>query len=207
MARTRGWGGDPPRDDDEARSRVLDAARRSIGQAGAGFGLSDVARELGVTRQTVYRYYPSAEDLLLATALDSSADFLTRLDATLAAVDGPAATVVVEGVALALESMADDAVLGHVLSTGRIGAFAQGFTSPYAQKVGRAMLERFPVDWEAEGFVGPLLDELVEHMLRVVQTFSVDPGDPPRRGDDLRAYLQRWLAPCVSAIATGAQAE
>ena len=202
VPRTRGWGGQPPSDDDEARSRILAAARRSIDEVGTGFGLSDVARELGVTRQTVYRYYPSAEDLLLAAALDGSAAFLVRLERKLSTIKGAPADVVVEGVAMALEAMHDDVYLSQILSTSRIGAFAQGFTSPYAQQLGRAMLERFPVDWEAEGFRGPLLDELVEHMLRIVQTFSVDPGSPPRKGKALRAYLNRWLAPCVTAIPT-----
>jgi AcrR family transcriptional regulator len=200
MARTRGWGGHPPGDDDEARRRILDAARRCIDQVGTAFGLSDVARELGITRQTIYRYYPSTEDLLLATAIDGSAGFLTRLEKKLASVEGPPAAVVVEGVATTLEAIADDPQLGLILSTSRIGAFAQGFTSPYAQEVGRAVLQQFPVDWAAAGFEGRRLDELVEHMLRIVQSLALDPGSPPRRGKALRAYLDRWLAPCVLAI-------
>ena len=55
--RTHGWGGEPPRDDAEARRRILDATRECIDKYGASVGIADVARSLGVTRPTVYRYY------------------------------------------------------------------------------------------------------------------------------------------------------
>lgn len=202
VARTRGWAGYPPDDDDEARARILDAARERIVKVDTSFGLSDVARDLGITRQTIYRYFPSSDDLLLATAIDGSSNFLAALERQLATIGGTPASVVVEGVAMALEAIDDDPYIGHLLSASHIGALAQGITSPYAQQLGREMLQRFPVDWEAAGVDGVLLDELVEHMLRIVQTFALDPGNPPRRGETLRGYLHRWLAPCVTVLAT-----
>ncbi len=62
--RTHGWSGATPADDDEAIARILDAARRRIDRSGKDFGISDVAKDVGVTRQTVYRYFPSTEALL-----------------------------------------------------------------------------------------------------------------------------------------------
>ena len=64
--RTHGWGGHPPIDDDEAVARILAATRAVIDAKGAATSLTDVARHLGVTRQTVYRYFPSTVDLLAA---------------------------------------------------------------------------------------------------------------------------------------------
>src|SRR5208282_5099353 len=60
--RTHGWAGRPPADDDEAVQRILAAAKLCIDRDGAESGIAEVARELGVTRQTVYRYFPSTED-------------------------------------------------------------------------------------------------------------------------------------------------
>jgi hypothetical protein len=54
------------------------------------------------------------------------------------------------------------------------------------------------VDWSAEGYEGSELDELVEQMLRMTQSFVVDPGTPPRTGSELRRYLTRWLAPSIA---------
>ena len=44
--RTHGWGGNPPRDDDEAVARILAATRESIDVRGSSTGLADVARAL-----------------------------------------------------------------------------------------------------------------------------------------------------------------
>src|SRR5688500_8062556 len=80
--RRHGWGGDPPRDDDEAIRRILDGAHRCIGRDG-DVGIAEVAREVGVTRPTVYRYFRTTDDLLVATATDDANAFLSRIEAHL----------------------------------------------------------------------------------------------------------------------------
>ena len=67
--RTHGWSGSAPASDDEAIARILDAAGKAIDARGADFSIADVARTLGVTRQTVYRYFPSTDALLVASAV------------------------------------------------------------------------------------------------------------------------------------------
>jgi AcrR family transcriptional regulator len=197
--RTHGWAGDPPANDDEAVRRILDATRSCIDRDGAETGIVDVARELGVTRQTVYRYYRTTEDLLTATAIDATAGFLERVEAHLADAEWTPADAVVEGIAFTLEQLPREPYLGLLLTPGRIGLVSQDFTSDTAIALGRAVVERFPVDWAAHGFDRADLDELVEQMLRMTQSFVVDPGTPPRTGTALRAYLTRWLAPAIAA--------
>jgi hypothetical protein len=46
------------------------------------------------------------------------------------------------------------------------------------------------------------LDELVEVMLRTLQSLIVDPGRPARNGAKLRRFLQNWIAPSVRAHAS-----
>ena len=197
--RTHGWAGRPPADDDEAVQRILAAAKLCIDRDGAVSGIADVARELGVTRQTVYRYFPSTEDLLSATAIDASATFLDRVDAHLSKWTGPPAVIVVEGLAFTLERLPKEPYISLLLTPGRASAFAEGVTSPTALALGRILIERFPVDWPAYGFDDEALNDLVEQMLRMTQSFVIDPGTPPRTGTALRSYLQRWLAPAVAA--------
>ena len=55
------------------------------------------------------------------------------------------------------------------------------------------MVRRFDVDWAGLGFTDADLDELAEHLLRIIQSFVIDPGRPPRRGEELRDYLRRWV--------------
>ena len=40
-------------------------------------------------------------------------------------------------------------------------------------------------------------------MLRMVQSFIVDPGDPVRQGASLTSYLSVWLIPTVEKLARG----
>src|SRR5262245_8330947 len=94
VARTHGWDGRPPADDEEAIERILDATRRCIERDGARATVSEVAAELGVTRQTVYRYFDSTEKLLHATAFQASGPFLDRLTRHLRKIDEPAEAVV-----------------------------------------------------------------------------------------------------------------
>lgn len=195
--RRHGWSGDLPESDDEAIRRILEATRVCIDRDGSTVGIVDVARELGVTRQTVYRYYRTTEDLLTATSIDGSASFLLRLEDHLTERSWTPAEAVVEGIAFTLEQLPNEPYLGLLLSPGRISIFSRNFTSETAMTLGRAMIERFPIDWPTFGFGDDDLNELVEQMLRMTQSFVVDPGSPPRTGPDLRHYLTRWLAPAI----------
>src|SRR5215472_17316046 len=91
----RGWQGDPPSDDAEARERIIAAAMRCVDRYGATkTGLADVAAELGVTRQTVYRIFPSAEDLFQAMATTAADTFIDRMVARVSGFTDPAEMLV-----------------------------------------------------------------------------------------------------------------
>ncbi|MFJ1457045.1 TetR/AcrR family transcriptional regulator [Nocardia sp. N2S4-5] len=202
--RTHGWSGAAPGDDDEAIARILAAAKAAIDRSGAEFTIAEVARDLGVTRQTVYRYFPSAEALLTATAIAHTEQFLDVLAEHVHDLRDPA-TAVVEGIAYTLERLPQEKYLGLLLAPGRAGAFSAGVTSDTAMAFGRSILRRYAVDWDAAGISDTDLDGLVEHMLRIVQSFVIDPGRPPRTGRDLRDYLSTWVAPALRTPRTQAE--
>jgi AcrR family transcriptional regulator len=192
----RGWGGDPPRDDDEARARVVEAAKRCIQRHGPRkTGLSDVAQELGVTRQTVYRLYATTEELLLAVAAAGADEYLDRLAEHVAGLTDPT-EIVVESIAHTVERLPREPVLGLLLATGRADLFARGVTSAGSMVFARTMLDRLPVDWAAIGYDDVELDGLAEFGLRVLQSMVLDPPGRRNRGD-LRAWLRRWVGPAV----------
>ena len=63
---------------DDARLRILDAAGRCIERRGdTQIRMAEVADDAGVVRSTVYRYFPTRDELLLGLVL-------TRIDAALA---------------------------------------------------------------------------------------------------------------------------
>jgi len=195
--RRHGWSGDMPVDDDEARRRIIAAARASIDESG-GVSVSAVSASLGVTRQTVYRYFPTLEALLAGTAMSAVSGFLDRLAAELGSINDPT-DAVVEGIAYTFEQLPHDRYLSLVMQPGKASAFTAGVTSDVAIGFGRSILHRFDVDWATAGFASNKLDELVEFMLRILQSLIVDPGRPQRTGDELRRYLREWVAPAVRA--------
>lgn len=194
--RTHGWGGAAPTSDEEAVARILAAASQDIDTRGADISIADVARTLGVTRQTVYRYFPSTDALLVAAATQAATGFLDRLAAHLAGIADPVEAVT-EGIATALEWLPTDKHIGLLLSHDRGNTFTADVTSEVALQFANEMLRRFDVDWAAAGLTDNDLAELGEHLLRIIQSFVIDPGRPPRRGAELRRYLRRWVGATV----------
>ncbi|MEO6205047.1 MAG: TetR/AcrR family transcriptional regulator, partial [Mycobacteriales bacterium] len=110
-----GWHGDPPRDEALARERLLAAANRCIDRVGvAKATLSDVAAEAGVTRQTVYRYYPSLAELLQAVAESGAADFVVRMQSQLTGHAAPV-DVVIEAIVFCLQELPREPRIGILL--------------------------------------------------------------------------------------------
>lgn len=196
--RTHGWSGSAPASDEEAIARILVAAGNAIDERGADFSIADVARTLGVTRQTVYRYFPSTDALLVASAVQAASAFQDRVAAHVKGTTDPAEAVT-EAIAVALEWLPEDKHIGLLVAPGHATAHTEGVTSDVAVDFARTMMRMLDVDWAAIGYTDADLDELAEHLLRIIQSFVIDPGRPPRTGETLRSYLRRWVGSAVVA--------
>jgi AcrR family transcriptional regulator len=194
--RSHGWSGNTPATDEEAIDRILDVTDEIIAERGSSVRIADVARTLGVTRQTVYRYFPGNEELLLASAMRSAHGFLDQLAEHISGLTEPAAALV-EGVAFAVETLSDDAQFANLLRNGSRSGSTVSLTSDTAKAFSRSMLHRLDVDWESQGYDEEALDELAELGLRTFHSMLVDPGQPPRDGIALRRFLARWLGPAI----------
>ncbi|OBA62618.1 TetR family transcriptional regulator [Mycobacterium sp. 1100029.7] len=195
--RSHGWAGNTPASDEEAIERILDAADKIIDERGSAMRIADVARALGVTRQTVYRYFPGTQALLVASAMRSADGFLDHLAAHLQGITDPVLAVT-ESFAFAVEQLASDNQLELVLNRRNRGGQTVSIVSDTALAFGRSMLHRFDIDWQRHGFDEAGLDELNEFTLRLLHSFLADPGRPPRSGADLRRYLIRWIGPAIA---------
>jgi AcrR family transcriptional regulator len=196
VVRSHGWSGNTPSSDEEAITRILDAADEIIAERGAAMRNADVARSLGVTRQTVYRYFPGTQALLVATAMRSGDGFLEHLADHVRGETDPVRAMI-EGVAFAIENLADDDRIGFMLTRRTQGEVFVSITSDTALAFSRSMLHRFEVDWEKHGFDDAALDELSEFCLRMLHSFLIDRGPGPRTGEDLRRFLARWIGPAI----------
>lgn len=198
-----GWGGAPPASDTEARQRIVDATVRCIDRYGVKkTTLSDVATELGVTRQTVYRHFNRMNDLMAEVGSQGAQAFVDGMVDHLHALAGPGATLidpataVVEGIMYSLRVLPADPRLGLLLQVGEGSAFGRGATSGPALVYGAQTLRRYPVDWSAAGAAAQDLDGLAELIMRLLTSLLQNPG-PSRDHNELRAWLTRWTAPAL----------
>lgn len=195
--RSHGWSGNTPASDEEAIDRILDAAEAIVSERGSAMKLADVARTLGVTRQTVYRYFPGTEALQIATAMRSADGFLDRLGKRLRGSTDPVAALT-EGIAFAVENLTGDPQIEVILGGTRRDSSSSAFTSDTALTFGLSMLHSTDVDWAAHGYDEAGLEELAEFGMRAMHSLLMDQGRPPRRGAELRRYLTRWIGPAIA---------
>jgi AcrR family transcriptional regulator len=192
-----GWQGNPPRTEDEARQRIVAAARSCLEQFGpAKTTLSDVATELGVTRQTVYRYYPNLAEVFSAVAQAGLDDFVERMEQHLATSATPAEAAI-ESVVFAIRAIPQEPYIGVLFQAGETDFFSRGVTSSMAVSVGTQILRRIPVDWAAAGVADEELEGLAEILMRLFVSFLQYPADPPRSEAELRDVVRRWLGPAL----------
>ena len=202
----KGWAGSPPADDAEARKRIVDAAVRSVEERGATrTSVADVAADLGITRKTVYRYFAGTEALFSAVSEVAVDRWIAQLEAATAWIED-ARDLLVETVAHIIETLPRDPLLSLLLATGHTAVFSEQMLTARSIALARSILLTRQVDWSALGLDGAALDELVEHLIRVTQSMIVVPPDPPRAGDELRAYLRRWAVPDLAPTVPGTPA-
>jgi AcrR family transcriptional regulator len=206
MGRAHGWDGDPPASDEEAIERILAATRRCIERDGARTTISDVAVELGVTRQTVYRYFDGTDALLHATALQAVGPFLRRMTRHVRNITDPAEAIV-EALAFTIEQLPNEIYMGVLLRAGQRSAFASGISGEISRSFGRLLVGQHAEKWHLDGISAESIDELVEWTLRVLQSMILDPGQPPRSPIDQRRYLRRWLLPAITSNTTPTRIE
>ena len=191
------WGDRPPATDDEAIQRILEATRHCIDTQGLGTSIADVAQVLGVTEWALSPYFDSTEDLLNAFTIEWTAtSFIDELVAHVAHLHEPA-EVIVEWIAFSIEQLISESYLGVLLYSGRVSAFATGITSEAGITMGHRIVERFSVDWQNAGFDDQLLTELIEYVLRTIESLIFCPVQPERDAGALRRYLTRWVAPAI----------
>jgi AcrR family transcriptional regulator len=194
--RSRGWAGLTPASDEEAIARILDAVDDVVAEHGSAIRLADVARRLGVTRQTVYRYFPNADALLIASSMRAVNGFIDQVVHHVRGLNDPV-TAVVESVSFGIENLAGDPQLENLLTRRHEGEAITSLSSDTAITFCLSVFHRFDVDWPLHGFDTAALRELAEMTLRSVQSILTDPGQPPRNGIERRRFLTRWLGPAI----------
>jgi AcrR family transcriptional regulator len=205
--------GAPPPDDPaqgataaETSERILAAAAQQVEDFGLRrFTIDDVARRLGVSRVTIYRYFPKRDRLVQAVLLRELHRFLERVGAAVQ----PLPTLdekLVEGVVFALGYLRRHRLLQRVLQTepelllpaltvraGPVLAAGREFIAGFART--ESDHGQLPLS-EAE------IDAVSELLARAVLSFLLTPDSVlgMRTDQQVRAFAEHYLAPTLRAL-------
>jgi TetR/AcrR family transcriptional regulator len=196
MEPSRRWGDDRAiLDDEEARRRILDAAGRCIVRRGnTQFRMGEVADEAGVSRSTVYRYFPGRDDVLLGLMLMRVDNALGELVRSLPAPDDPVRSVP-EMVLARVESV-DGNVLNEALfaaeSTAVTAALEKG-----SEPIVELLLRHYEPLLNRWKLAGRLYDDLdprsVVQWLHTATLFLLAPSWRYRPAADKREFVEQFV--------------
>jgi len=194
----------PPAHD--ATERILNAAIEQVEDFGVRrFTIDDVARRVGLSRVTIYRYFPKKDRLLEAVMLHELRRFLRDIDAAVSGYDTLEERLV-EGFVFALTFLRNHRLLNRLLRTEpelilpaltvngeRVLAasreFIAGFARREAQEGGLPLQER-----DIEG--------VSELLARAVMSFVLTPESVLglKSPADIRRFAEHYLAPTLMAL-------
>jgi len=187
--RTHGWGGHPPATDEEAIARITQAAVACVIEHSNGSDVSKVAARLGVTRQTVYRYFPTRNALFEAVAARASSNLMEQLKERVIAIVNPT-DAIVEILLFCIREVPNDPRLSFIARPGRGDAL---ITSASAPGLADRFLGQLPIELGSLSAVERM--HLAEHMVRLLQALLLDPSTADRDEADLRAFLNACFSP------------
>ncbi len=179
--RTHGWGGDPPASDEEAVERIVDAATACIDRVGADVDMATVAGSVGITRQTLYRYFANRDALIAEATTRAGGPFVERLMRHLAAIDSD--RPIVDAVLFCLDELPRDRQLS-VLFAPR--SFNPSVVSDRSLSFTMAVLDELP---DGGGVPFEQRQVVVELVVRLLQSLLADPATADRDRDELRRFL------------------
>jgi AcrR family transcriptional regulator len=194
------WNGDIPKDDEEARDRIIQAAKNCIERDGvSGANISYVAKEVGVTRQTVYRLFASSGNLIQTVAKHTTGVTLTKMVAHVNKFPTFQERVV-EAIIYLKRAITRDNFLGSFFSTNTSNpvTVADSFT-PESLEFSFQMLKML-YPYTSQNIDEARFRQLAEHIQRVLFAIILAPSPSTTPDNALRIYLHNWLTPAVDKL-------
>jgi TetR/AcrR family transcriptional regulator len=176
---------------------ILDTARTVFETYGVRrANIEDVAARAGVSRSTVYRRFPTKDDLFGQVVWREAETFFTTLDRATTGCDPRQA--VVEAFALGVRLVHDSPLYSRIADSEPelLGMFSRSDVFPirqFADGIART-LRRCGAD-----IPGPDLDNIADILLRVALGIIVFPTDRLDTSDPaaVREYAARYLVPII----------
>jgi TetR/AcrR family transcriptional regulator len=196
MEPSRRWGDDRAiLDDDEARRLLLDAASRCIVRRGnSQIRMAEVADEAGVSRSTLYRYFPGRDEVLLGLMLMRVDAALGDLVRSLCHPDDPVRSLP-EMVLARVESV-DGNPLNEALFAAESTAVATALEMG-SQPIVELLLRHYGPLLHRWKVAGRLYDDLdprsIVQWLNMTTLFLLAPSWRHRSAADKRQFVEQFL--------------
>ena len=191
---------------DETSERILEAGARQAEDFGLRrFTIDDVARRVGMSRVTIYRYFPRKDQLIEAILLRELRRFLDSVDAAIAPYDTVEERLV-EGFVFTLKFLRRHALLNRLLRTEpELILPSLTVKGGPVLDAGREFIARFAYREAEEGRLA-LSDEDVagvsEMLARAVLSFVLTPQSVLglETEQEIRHFAEHYLAPVLHAL-------
>jgi len=194
--------GTGPAPSDVELEATLDAAAACYLRLGVSkTTATDIAREVGFSRATLYRRFGSHEAIFLAVLTRESEAMAAEAREHLAAVDDPSRQVI-EGMVFSIGQIRSRPVHAAVFG-GDAAAWAAGqaFQEEALRRIGDAGVRPLLASALAEGALSEEdVSDLVDWILRILLSFAAVPGDGGRTDDEVRRQLTRWFLPAFTTL-------
>ena len=187
---------------DAEREATLDAAAACYLRLGvARTTATDIAREAGFSRATLYRRFGSHEAIFLAVLTRESEAMAAEAREHLAAFDDPGEQVI-EGMVFSIGQIRSRPVHAAVFgSDSAAWAAGQAFPVEALRLIGDAGVRPLLEPALAAGTLSEDdVSDLVDWILRVLISFAAVPGDGGRGPVEIRRQLTSWFLPAFAAL-------
>lgn len=174
-----------------AAENILDAATQLFVDRGvSAVGMGDIATAAGCSRQTLYRYFDSRQDLHLAFAHREAVRLVSLVSHEVASISDPGERLVATIVAL----------LREVRSTDYLAAWFREGESDLTAKIANSspMIEALALSF-FDGAPTERATQLTRWCIRVTMSLLITPGAD---ADDEQRSLELFVAPLVKAGAS-----
>ncbi|MGW4519777.1 TetR/AcrR family transcriptional regulator [Amycolatopsis sp. NPDC004378] len=191
---------------DETAERIMGAALTQAEDFGLRrFTVDDVARRVGLSRVTIYRYFPKKDQLLNALILREMKRFLTKVDAVVEAQATPEEKLI-EGLSFSLVYLRGHRLLNRLLRTEP--ELILPHLTVQAGGLFAAARSRIAAHFHAEIAAGRLslpaedIDGMAELLIRIVVSLVLTPETVLPVDDDTqrRRLAELYLTPVVRSL-------
>ncbi|ORB66210.1 TetR family transcriptional regulator [Mycolicibacterium tusciae] len=196
------WGdATPARSRDMARDRLLDAAETCLQSKGlSGTTMEDIARQAGVSRATVYRYFASRESVLSGVIVRAAERYLHRISGRISA-HTDLGSAILDFVAVTVRAARREPIIGILFGSddelAGVG-LAKGTSVALFELVAEFLRPVFAARWD-QLEAGVSVDDAAEWILRTILSLLSVRGPRHRSPEGLDAFLRRFLLPPLLA--------